>query len=59
MHNELSPAYYLTYIHNRTLERHVGTSDSVHNWCKKELGVEDSLTLTNPTETHTKQGLTS
>ena len=44
----------ITYIHHRTLERHVGTSDSVHNWCKKELGVEDSLTLTNHTETHTK-----
>ena len=27
-----------TYIHYGTLQRHVGTSDSIHNWCKTELG---------------------
>ena len=28
----------VTYIHHGTLQRHVGTSDSIHNWCKTELG---------------------
>ena len=27
-----------TYIHYGTLQRHVGTSDSIHNWCRTELG---------------------
>ena len=29
---------HVTYIHHGTLQRHVGTSDSIHNWCKTELG---------------------
>ena len=28
----------VTYTHHGTLQRHVGTSDSIHNWCKTELG---------------------
>ena len=28
----------VTYIHHGTLQRHVATSDSIHNWCKTELG---------------------
>ena len=29
---------HVTYIHHGILQRHVGTSDSIHNWCKTELG---------------------
>ena len=28
----------VTYIHHGTLQQHVGTSNSIHNWCKTELG---------------------
>ena len=28
----------VTYIPHGTLQRHVRTSDSIHNWCKTELG---------------------
>ena len=28
----------VTYIHHGTLQCHVVTSDSIHNWCKTELG---------------------
>ena len=28
----------VTYIHHGTLQCHVGTSNSIHNWCKTELG---------------------
>ena len=27
----------VTFIHHRTLQRHIGTSDSLHEWCKTEL----------------------
>ena len=27
----------VTYIHHGTLQRHVGTSDFIHNWCKTEM----------------------
>ena len=29
---------HVTYIHHGTLQRHVGTSNSIHSWCKTELG---------------------
>ena len=29
---------HLTYIHHGTLQRHVRTFDSIHSWCKTELG---------------------
>ena len=28
----------VTYIYYGTLQRHVGASNSIHNWCKTELG---------------------
>ena len=28
----------VTYIHHCTLQHHAGTSDSIHNWGKTELG---------------------
>ena len=28
----------VSYIHHGTVQRHVGTSDSIHNSCKTELG---------------------
>ena len=28
----------VSFIYHGTLQRHIGTSDSIYNWCKTELG---------------------
>ena len=38
----------VTYIHHDALQRHVGTSDSIHNWCKTELGLGTVTTEQQP-----------
>ena len=38
----------LSYIHHKTLSRHVGDANSMHNWCKKTVNPD---IVTNPLST--------
>lgn len=40
----------VTYIHHKTLARHVGDANSIHNWCKKNIVGAVKETQDEPTQ---------